>query len=115
MISKLGMTISSIGIAEEYKNHNICSCSLWPETAIESFAIINHKLGNKKDCRKPSILTDCLEYILKENPKEFSGSQLLDETYLSKGITDFDKYRCDPNHEPQKISDLLWNAGISKL
>ena len=89
LISKLGMTMTTIGIAEEYRNYNICSCTLWPKTAIESYAVINHKLGTRANWRKPSILTDCIEYILKENKKEFSGSQLIDEDYLrTKGITD---------------------------
>ena len=113
LISKLGMTMTAIGISEEYRVDNICACTLWPKTAIESYAVKNHGLGDRFNWRKPSILTDCICYILNENKREFSGSQLIDEDYLrSKGVTNFDKYSCIEGTKPEAISSIeLCDAG----
>ena len=114
MISKLGMTLGAMGIAKEYEGQNIAANTLWPITPVESYALINNKLGNKKTWRKPDIIADCILEILKEDKNTFTGKQILDELYLrSKGITDFTKYRCHPDHEPPRLDEIhqLWDAG----
>jgi len=113
MISKIGMTLSALGVAEEFRGKKISANTLWPMTPIESYALINHKLGNKKHWRKADIISDCVLEILKEDKNTFTSNQLIDELYLrEKGITDFSKYRCDPESEPPKLNDLhqMWNA-----
>ena len=63
--------------------------------------------------RKPDIICDAIEYMLKEDPL-FTGNMLIDEDYLrSKGIKDFKKYRCVPEIEPPKI-DMILNNIIKK-
>ena len=47
MISKYGMSMTALGIAQEYKDKNICANTIWPATMIESYATINHKMGNR--------------------------------------------------------------------
>ena len=107
MISKWGMTIGSLGLAEEYKGSGICSNTIWPMTAIESFALKNNNLGDEKSWRKTDIIVDCVLEMLNEDPKSFTGNQLIDETYLrSKGINDFDKYQCVSGFEPPKLNDI---------
>jgi citronellol/citronellal dehydrogenase len=111
MISKLGMTMTALGIAEEYKEKNIAANTLWPMTPIESYALINNNLGTKKMWRKQDIIVDSINNIIKEDPTVFSGNQLIDEQYLkSKGITDFTKYQCVPGFEPPKMTEIdhLW-------
>ena len=118
LISKLGMTLSMLGISKEYGGTNIAANSLWPLRPVESYALINHKLGDKKSWYKQDIISDSVLEILKEDKSTFTGNQLIDEEYLiTKGTTDFTKYRCDPNFEPPKLDEIheLWNAGISKL
>src|SRR5688572_24281980 len=44
-ISKLGMTLLTVGLAEEARPHNVAVNSLWPATIIESQASINNALG----------------------------------------------------------------------
>ena len=39
MISKWGMTMTAMGISEEYKNKVITANTIWPMTPIESFAV----------------------------------------------------------------------------
>ena len=111
MISKLGMTMTALGIAEEYKGKNIAANTLWPMTPIESYALINNNLGTQKMWRKQDIIVDSINNIIEEDPSTFSGNQLIDEQYLrSKGEIDFSKYQCVPGHEPPRMTDIdhLW-------
>lgn len=107
MMSKYGMTMCALGIAQEYRERGIVANTIWPSTLIESYATINNNLGDKKMWRKPDIICDAIEYMLKE-PDTFTGNMLIDEEYLrDKGVTDFEKYRCVPDSEPPKIDKVL--------
>lgn len=109
MISKYGMTMCALGISQEYKDRGIVANTIWPSTLIESYATINNNLGDKKMWRKPDIICDAIEYLLKESTS-FTGNMLIDEDYLrTKGVTDFKKYRCIPEFEPPKIDMVLDN------
>tara|TARA_B110001452_G_C15238947_1_gene428992 strand:- start:613 stop:1476 length:864 start_codon:yes stop_codon:yes gene_type:complete len=107
MTSKLGMSITALGIAQEVGGSGVAANTLWPMTPIESFALINNNLGNKKSWRKPEIISDAVMHILWEDPKTFTGNCLIDEDYLrTKGCTDFSKYQCVPGYEPPKLNNL---------
>jgi citronellol/citronellal dehydrogenase len=109
MISKWGMTLGALGLSEELKEKHIGIGvnTIWPNTPIESYAVINNKLGDKSMWRTTDITLDCVLEIIKENPKVFTGNQLIDETYLrSKGTTDFSKYQCVSGSEPPKLNDI---------
>jgi len=80
-VSKFGMTMVALGVAEEYQDQNITAHSLWPATIIESLASINFKLGEKAMWRKPEILSDCVIGLIGED-KSFTGKMLIDELYL---------------------------------
>ena len=108
MISKLGMTMTAMGISSEYKGTGVAANTIWPSTPIESFATKNHDLGDEKMWRKPDIISDAILEILKEDPKEFTGNQLIDEGYLrTKGVEDFSKYQCVKGCEPPKLMDVF--------
>ena len=107
MISKWGMTLGSLGLAEEYRGKGIASNTLWPMTPIESFAVKNNNLGNEKTWRKTDIIVDAVLNIIDEDPNHFTGNQLIDEIYLrSKGVNNFDKYQCVPGFEPPKLIEI---------
>lgn len=109
MMSKYGMTMCALGIAQEYKKRGIVANTIWPSTLIESYATINNNLGNKKMWRKPDIICDAIEYMLQE-ADTFTGNMLIDEDYLrTKGVIDFKKYRCVADSEPPKIDHVLSN------
>ena len=115
MISKYGMSMTALGIAQEYKDKNICANTIWPATMIESYATINHNLGNRSLWRKADIISDSIELMLQEDPKKFTGNMLIDEDYLlSKNVTDFKKYRCVAEVEPPKMSQLWKNKNYFK-
>lgn len=108
MISKYGMTMTAMGISEEFWGRGIAANTIWPATPIKSFATKNNNLGTEKHWRKPDIIADAILEIVKENPRKFSGHQLIDEDYLrSKGVNDFVKYRCVEDHEPPKLNDIF--------
>lgn len=113
-ISKYGMTMISIGLAEEAKEHNIAVNSLWPETMIESYATINWGLGNEAMWRKADILADATLAIIKKEPPSLSGQALIDEAFLrSEGVTDFDQYNCVSGSKPPSLN-VLWNMMSEK-
>jgi citronellol/citronellal dehydrogenase len=103
-ISKFGMTLIAQGLAEEVRDDNVAANALWPVTMIESYATINHALGDRTMWRKPDILADATLRIFAKEPRTFTGHALLDEDFLrAEGVTDFSGYRCDPGHEPPHI------------
>src|SRR4051794_26214295 len=102
-ISKLGMTLLTLGLAEELRPHNVAVNSLWPVTIIESQASINHRLGTPEMWRKPDILVDCVLRIVAKEPAALTGQALLDEDFLrSEGVTDFGGYACVPGSRPPR-------------
>jgi citronellol/citronellal dehydrogenase len=108
-ISKLGMTLLTLGLAEEVRGHNIAVNSLWPATLIESQATINHQIGTPEMWRKPDILVDCMLRLTQKEPTEVTGQALIDEDFLrAEGVTDFGGYACVPGTQPPGLSwDVL--------
>jgi citronellol/citronellal dehydrogenase len=103
-LSKLGMTMLSLGLAAELRAENIAVNSLWPVTIIESQASINHQLGTPAMWRKPDILADCVLRMVSKEPASLTGRALLDEDFLrGDGMTDFSPYACVPGTEPGRI------------
>jgi len=107
MISKFGMTMVAIGLAEEFKEYNIHGTALWPKTLIESYATINFGMGDKSIWRKADILADATAEIL-NHPDKSNGKALIDEEFLREvGYTDFDKYLCVEGGQPLELSSDL--------
>lgn len=108
MISKFGMSMVAMGVAEEFKNKGIVANTIWPKTAIETDAVIKNKVGTRENWRKPDIVSDAIIEMLKEESREFTGKQLIDEEYLkSKGVKNFSKYNCVKNSNPMDLNSLF--------
>eukprot|EP00041_Stephanoeca_diplocostata_P028651 m.825656 g.825656 ORF g.825656 m.825656 type:complete len:222 (+) comp23408_c1_seq1:589-1254(+) len=104
-MSKMGMTMVALGVAEEFEGENITGNSLWPATIIESLASINFQLGEKQMWRKATIIADATVAICCEDG-DFTGNMLIDDTYLlSRGVThdELKVYRYDPDVEPPRL------------
>eukprot|EP01087_Luapelamoeba_hula_P009338 TRINITY_DN2409_c0_g2_i1.p1 TRINITY_DN2409_c0_g2~~TRINITY_DN2409_c0_g2_i1.p1 ORF type:complete len:338 (+),score=60.56 TRINITY_DN2409_c0_g2_i1:67-1014(+) len=109
LISKYGMTLLALGLAMETKDTGISVNALWPATMVESYATINHNLGDRSTWRKAEILADACLMIVQEDPHSFTGHALIDEDYMrSRGVTSFTQYRCDTAIEPPRISTSFW-------
>lgn len=104
MISKFGMTMTVMGMAEEFRGMGVCATALWPKSVIESAATINFKLGDPTIWRKPDILADAVWEIV-QRPGETNGKALLDEDFLrSIGYTDFEQYNCVEGGRPMELN-----------
>lgn len=105
-ISKLGMTMVAMGVAEEYRGKGVTGHSLWPATVVESQAAKNFELGETRTWRKAQILADCVLGLVSE-PDDYTGKMLIDDVYLRtrQGFQDKDlvQYRYDPNFEPPRL------------
>jgi len=113
MISKFGMTMIALGIAEEFEAFNIRGTALWPKTLIESYATINYGMGTPEMWRKADILADATFEIL-QRPEESNGKALIDEDYLRAcGYTDFDQYRCSAEGDPLELNSTVMRAAQS--
>ncbi|MES1209268.1 MAG: SDR family oxidoreductase [Pseudomonadota bacterium] len=112
-LSKFGMTLIAQGVAEELRGQDVAANALWPATLIESQATRRWGLGGPALWRKPEILADAMVAIFAKPPASFTGNALIDEDFLrGEGVTDFAKYRCDPDNEPPRVGfDFRLQAG----
>ncbi len=112
-LSKFGMTLVAQGIAEEVRGQGVAANALWPATMLESQATIRWGLGDKSLWRKPDIIADAMVAIFSKPPDSFTGQALIDEDFLrAEGVTDFARYRCDPDKEPPRVGfDFKLQAG----
>jgi len=98
-ISKYGMSLCVLGMAEELRPDGIAVNALWPRTTIATSAIQNLLGGDQimRMSRTPQIIADAAYLIFQKPAKDFSGRFLIDDIFLAgEGVTDFDQYRVDP-------------------
>ena len=101
-MSKYGMSLVMLGMAEEFRRVGIACNALWPRTAIAT-AAVEFALGGEpmmRQSRRPEIMADAAHVILTRPSREFTGRFLIDDEVLAEtGVTDFDQYRCDPTQD----------------
>ncbi len=99
-ISKYGMSMCMLGMAEEFKDEGIAFNALWPRTTIAT-AAVNNLLGGDEMMQKsrtPAIMADSAYIIFMRNSREHTGNFYIDDEVLqAEGVTDFSKYRVDPD------------------
>ena len=97
-MSKFGMSMCMLGMAEEFAADGIaCNC-LWPKTTIATSAIeFNFPEAVLHASRKPAIVADAAHAILLRDSKTFSGLFFIDEEVLrASGVKDFEQYAVSP-------------------
>lgn len=100
-ISKYGMSMVAMGLAEEFKKDGIAANGLWPKTTIATAAVQNLLGGDfiVQKSRTPAIVADAAFYILKRPSRSCTGNFFIDEEVLKEeGITDFGAYAVNPEH-----------------
>ncbi|WP_433681887.1 SDR family oxidoreductase [Nocardia sp. CA-119907] len=108
-IAKYGMSLTTLGLAEELKGDGIAVNSLWPRTTIATAAVKNLLGGEEMiaTSRTPDIYADAAYLVLTAPSKETSGNFFLDDEVLAAhGITDLDKYRVVPG-DTELTTDLF--------
>lgn len=93
-MSKYGMSMCTLGMAEEFKEQGVAVNSLWPKAIVATAAIeVNFPRKFFAAARKPVIVADAAYEILTSNSREVTGNFFTDEDLLkSRGVSDFDQY-----------------------
>lgn len=94
-MAKYGMSMTTMGLAEELKPDRIAVNSLWPCTLIDTAAIRNMPGAGVllKGARSAQIMADAAYAVLSRPSGESSGNFFTDEEILGTiGITDFSGY-----------------------
>ncbi|HEY8011786.1 MAG TPA: NAD(P)-dependent oxidoreductase [Rudaea sp.] len=92
-IAKFGMSLCTLGHAEEFRQYGIAVNSLWPLTAIDTAAVRNKLPDFAAASRSPAIMADAAYVILTKPAREVSGNFFIDEDVLrAQGRTDFSMY-----------------------
>ena len=101
-MAKYGMSMCTLGMAEEFRAQGIAVNSLWPRTTIATAAIaVNFPEAILKASRKPDIMADAAYAILKRDSRTVTGQFHIDEAVLrEEGVTDFDAYAVTPGAKP---------------
>ena len=99
-MSKFGMSLCVLGMAEELKKQGIAVKALWPHTVIATAAIANVVGGEVAlgHCRKADIMADAAAAILSKDAGKFSGNFCIDDLLLADDDS--------PNLFPQPIEVL---------
>jgi len=107
-MSKYGMSMIILGLAEELRQYRIAANALWPRTTIATAAVQNILGGDflVQRSRTPEIVGEAACFILEKPSFETTGNFFIDEDVLQKeGITDFSKYAINP---AQKLMNDLF-------
>jgi citronellol/citronellal dehydrogenase len=110
-LSKYGMSMVTLGLAQELKAAGIACNALWPRTTIAT-AAVEFALGGEsmiRRSRKPEIVADAAYAILCKPSRGFTGHFLIDEDFLrSEGVAQFSRYDVCPGESLQR--DLFVSA-----
>jgi citronellol/citronellal dehydrogenase len=101
-MSKYGMSMIVLGLAEELKQNRIAVNALWPRTTIATAAVQNLLGGDflMQRSRTAEIVADAAFHILQKPSFETTGNFFIDEEVLkNEGITDFSKYAVNPDQK----------------
>ncbi len=94
-LSKMGMTMLTLGLAADEADTEIAANCLWPRTLIATAAVQNLLGGDEamRRARTPAIYADAAAEILRRPPRECTGNAFIDDEVLAEaGITDLDRY-----------------------
>lgn len=108
-MAKYGMSLCTLGWAEEFRSAGIAANSLWPRTGIATAAI--EMIGGDELARRsrsPEIMADAAHIILTQDSRSFSGNFCIDDVLLYEhGVRDFSKYRRDDVPESELMPDFF--------
>ena len=94
-IAKYGMSMCTLGMAEEFREEGIAFNSLWPRTIIATAAVRNLLGGEEamSRSRKPELVADAAYAIVTRSSRQTTGNFFLAEDVLAEeGVTDLSQY-----------------------
>jgi citronellol/citronellal dehydrogenase len=109
-VSKFGMTLLTLGIAEQHRGQPLSANCLWPRTTVATAATVNLRGADEalRVSRTPQIMADAAYAVLTRPAGSTTGQCLIDEEVLrAEGVTDFDAYRADPDSDAELRTDIF--------
>lgn len=109
-IAKYGMSMCTLGMAEEFRADGVAFNALWPRTIIATAAVQNLLGGDEAmaKSRKPEIMGDAAYAILTRPARECTGNFFIDDEVLAdEGQTDLSRYRYGDAAEEDLALDLF--------
>ena len=97
-LSKMGMTMITLGVAADEAEAGVAANCLWPRTIIATAAVQNLLGGDEAMARSrtPDIVADAAHAILVRDPRECTGNTFIDDELLAEeGITDLSGYSAE--------------------
>lgn len=97
-MAKYGMSLVTLGLAEELREAGVGVNSLWPRTMIATAAVANLLGGEEAvaGSRTPAIVADAAHAVLTRDPRACTGNFFIDDAVLAEeGVTDLAGYRVD--------------------
>ncbi|AII10803.1 SDR family oxidoreductase [Rhodococcus opacus] len=116
-IAKYGMSLTTLGLAEELQKDGIGVNSLWPRTTIATAAVQNVLGGDATvaNSRTPDIYADAAYAVLTSPAAGTTGNFFIDDEVLkAHGVNDFDKYRVVPGTAELQL-DVFLDMGLSAV
>jgi len=101
-LSKYGMSMVVLGLAEEFRADGIACNALWPRTTIATAAIefVHGGAELLARSRRPEIMADAAIAILSRDARRYTGNFVTDEQILrEEGIVDFSRYNIHPDQK----------------
>src|SRR4051794_16837508 len=95
-LSKYGMSLLTLGAAEELREAGVAANCLWPRTIIATAAVQNLLGGDESmaRARTPEIYADSAYEVITKPAREYTGQTLIDDEVLAAaGVTDLEPYR----------------------
>lgn len=113
-IAKFGMSMCTLGMAEEFKKIPIAVNALWPRMLVYTAPV---EMLSGQDSfnysRKPDVMSDAAYAILVRDPKAFTGNFYIDDEVLSAyGIINMDQYACNSEYADKIIDLTVWRNGV---
>ena len=94
-LSKMGMTMLTLGLAADEAENGVGANCLWPRTMIATAAVQN-LLGGEEAmarARTADIYADAAYEIVRRDPRSCTGNAYIDDEVLAEaGVTDFSSY-----------------------
>jgi len=98
-LAKVGMSLVTLGMAEEFRNEGVAFNGLWPRTVIATAAVamIPGAETAQRHMRRPAIVADAAHAIVTRDARACTGRFFIDEDVLrEEGVADFDRYAVQP-------------------
>lgn len=107
-IAKFGMSLVTLGLAEELRADRVAVNSLWPRTTIRTAATELVGRGHDTNSRTPAIMADAAYAVVSKPFEAGTGRFLIDDDVLeAEGVTDFGVY-LTPGATEEKLALDLW-------